>query len=191
MRRAFIMPSVILLLVVFTLAAGSLMAGTTSLVKRMKWRVAYREQIAASELGMKLAEDWLLSSIGEGFIPKMAQSATGSALSKIEAVRPDGGRVPASLSFDKFDISLYVADTDYSSILDGMSIEEKEPGIPMIPESYVPGKGLMRCYFLRSAAASGLWKSKLACEELLAVSLDLSGRIQAVTRLFYSSDSAF
>jgi hypothetical protein len=185
MKRAFIMPSVIFLLVVFTLAAGSLMAGTTYFVKRMKQRVAYREQVTASEFGMKLAEDWLLSSISEGFIPKMAAAASGDALSRVAAVRPDGGRVPTDLSFDKFCLHLYVADTDYGDSM------ETEPKIPMIPESSVPGEGTTRCYFLRSTAEYGLWKSKLLCDELLAVSLDLSGRIQAVTRVFYAPDSTF
>lgn len=181
MRRAFILPSVIFLLVIFTLAAGSLMAGSTSLVKRLKWRITYREQILASELGMKFAEDWLLSSIEEGFIPKISPDASGDLMSIVEAVRPDGGRIPAVMSFDKFDIHLYVADTDYGHSL--------SPAIPMIQESYVPEEGRMRCYYLRSAAGCGLWISMLFCEELLAVSIDLSGRIQAVTRLFYRSNS--
>lgn len=183
MKKAFIMPTVIVLLVVFTLAAGSLMTGITSLMRRMDGRFSYRAQTSASELGLKYAEDWLLSSIGEGFVPKRDPWASGDALDRAEAVRPDGGRVSSDLSFDKFSVDLYVADTDYDDSLDATQ------GVPLIRESVAPGSGSMRCYLLRSTAKSARWHPALVCEELLAVSLDMSGRTQAVTRLFYRSGS--
>ncbi|MDR0649311.1 MAG: hypothetical protein LBF92_08270 [Synergistaceae bacterium] len=183
MKKAFIMPTVIVLIVVFSLAAGSLMVGLTSFVRRMDGRFSYRAQSSASELGLKFAEDWLLSSIEEGFVPKRSPCASGDALDRAEAVRPDSGRAPSGLSFDEFVVDLYVADTDYDDSL-GASLN-----IPLIRESVTPGSGSMRCYLLRSAAISMRWRPALFCEELLAVSLDLSGKIQAVTRLFYRSGS--
>jgi hypothetical protein len=176
------MPTVIVLLAVFALAAGRLASGVTSFMKRMGDRVSYRTQISASEFGLKLAEDWLISSIEEGLIPKRVPGAYGDFLHMTEAVRPDGGRVPSSLSFDNFSVSLFVADTDYGSDVEDLL------QIPLIPESFTPNEGRMRCYFLRSAAETERWRPKLVCEELLAVSLDLSGSIQAVTRLFYRTN---
>jgi hypothetical protein len=176
------MPTVIILLAVFTLAAGRLMVGMTSFIKRLDERVSYRAQISASEFGLKLAEDWLISSIEDGFVPKRVPDASGDFLYMIEAVRPDGGRVSHDLGFDNFGVSLFVADTDY-----GDDVEDLLQ-IPLIPESFTPNEGRLRCYFLSSTAETARWRPKLVCEELLAVSLDLSGRVQSVTRLFYRSN---
>jgi hypothetical protein len=183
-RNAFILPTVIILLVVLIHLTAILMEKVTFYAGQADSKVSHRVQIIASELGLKHAEDWLLSSIEDGFVPRRAPGASGDALSRIEAIRPDGERVPG-LSFDKFEIDLYVADTDYESSLTGTE------RIPLIPEFQTPGYGGRRYYFLRSTAKSPSWEPRLVCEELLSVSLDLSNKIQRVTRLFYRSTSSF
>jgi hypothetical protein len=183
-RRAFILPTVIILLVLLIHLTAILMEKVTLYAGQTNSKVSHGVQVIASELGLKHAEDWLLSSIEDGFVPRSAPGAAGNALCRIEAIRPDGERVPG-LSFDKFEVDLYIADTDYESSLTGAE------GIPLIPELQAPGLGRRRCYFLRSTAKSPFWEPRLVCEELLSVSLDSSDKIQEVTRLFYRSTSSF
>jgi hypothetical protein len=184
-KKAFITPTVIFLLMLYSLAIGAMMASVTAFVGIMDMRVSFREHIEASELGIKLAEDWLLSSIASGNRPRLSQSATGNFAERVEAIRPDGGRAGYEHGWDGFDIDLYVADTNYASRLPGTS----DLTIPRIPELFTSG-GFRRCYFLRCTATSKkIPETKLVNEELLAVSFDQYDKMLGVSRLFYRSTS--
>jgi hypothetical protein len=182
-KRAFITPTVIFLLILLTMVLGTMVEGVTSLVGLMRSRSSGQKLINASELGVKLAEDWLLSSIDAGYIPRGNPGAPGSLLEKIEAVRPDGGRAEYTGGLG---LELYIADTDYTSELFGRSGST----IPRIPEDIMEDGVSRRCYFLRSTANSPEGGFRLVSEEVLAVSFDNLGKMTGVSRLFYRSSSS-
>jgi len=188
MRAGFITPIVVLLLLVFTLAIGTMTTSVTAHVKVTGPRVSYRGQSDAAHIGIKLAEDWLLSSIDAGAVPLGGGRASGSPFERVEAVRPDGGRAVGDGGFSGFDIELYVADTDYNAGLFSAPGTAKS-SIPRMPAVSTP-EGVRRFYFLRSTATLPGRRNCLISEELLSVSIDRSGAILETTRLFYRSLSS-
>jgi hypothetical protein len=174
----------------FSLLIGALLVNVTSRTGETYDMVSYRKQEEASKYGLKIAEDWLLSSIAEGVIPLAPHPSTGDdLLERIEAKHPGGKKLELpDKGFEDMNIELYIADTNYQSGIfspSGTSI----PRIPQRPEHPMPGDERFRCYFLRSSAKAAGRETRLACEEVLAVSIDRDGKIEDVTRLFYRSVS--
>jgi hypothetical protein len=194
-KRGFIMPMALFSIAFFSLLIGALLANVTSGIEETHNMVSYRKQEEASRYGLKIAEDWLLSSIAEGSVPLAPHPWTGvDLLERIEAKHPGGKQLdPPDGGFENISIDLYIADTDYLSGIfsTSSSSTHRIPRIPQRPESWMPGDERLRCYFLRSSAEAAGREIKLACEEVLAVSIDHNGKIEDVTRLFYRSVSHF
>ncbi|MDR3255276.1 MAG: hypothetical protein LBT31_06890 [Synergistaceae bacterium] len=187
MKKAFTTPLVIILLMVFFFTIGAMLVAVTSYVEITVPRVSYRGQTDAAHIAVKLAEDWLLSSICEGQTPSGGKQF-GTPFERIEAIRPDGGRANGGGvfgGFSGFDIEIYVADANYETGLFGASLSF----IPRMPTIYAPHEA-RRFYFLRGTATIPGRKNRLISEELLAVSMDRRGELVEVTRMFYKSSSS-
>jgi hypothetical protein len=148
-----------------------------------------RTVTGAAYIGMKHAEDWLLSSVTSGHPPSARKNSIDpDPARRAEAVRGDGspiGEAPPMLSMS---VEVYVADADYagglftSGISAGLSSTLYIPRMPMV----VSGDTERRFYFLRSAASSDQG-DRAADEEMIAVSIDrVTGAVE-VERLFYRS----
>jgi hypothetical protein len=189
-KRGFLTPVVLFAMGFFSLLIGALLANVTSRIGETYNMVSYRKQEEASKYGLKIAEDWLLSSIADGSVPLAPHPSTGNnPLERIEAKHPGGKQLELpDGGFDNIDVELYIADTNYQSGIfspSGTSI----PRIPQRPEHPMPDDERFKCYFLRSSAKAKGREIRLACEEVLAVSIDRYGKIDDVTRLFYRSVS--
>jgi hypothetical protein len=183
-RRGFIMPTVILMLTLFTLAAGFMIEGVSAGTSMMESRTSYRRQADAASVGVKIAEDWLLSSITDKSIPRRDPASSGAPLEKIEALAADGSSARFEGRFDGFEIEIYIADADYES----GALDQSPRGIPRIPEES-SADGVRRFYHLIGAAKKKSGDIMLTSEELIAVFIDKSGNIKDVSRLFYKSTS--
>jgi hypothetical protein len=144
----------------------------------------------ASFLGIKMAEDWLMTSaLGNDF--PAAQDAFGSvSLDRIEAVRMDGSRAEwHGGAVHNATVNVYVADVSYDKYLFGGELARKA-GVPAIPRmpGVNSGDTVVRYYYLRSRASAGE-RSFFDSEEILAISHDKLRGETDVERILYRSSS--
>ena len=165
-RGGFFTPVAILFTLLAMCAAGFALERLTARF-RLAARSADSSSVAdAAFLGIKHAEDWLISSVlSEGFPKSGANHSDPDPMRRIEAVKHDGSGVGGAppVTFAPTP-SLYVADADY-------------PDRPFAAPAH--GK--------RSEASDGLVMS--VNEELLAVSADSASGSVDVGRLFFRSCS--
>jgi hypothetical protein len=182
-RRGYLMPVVVLLITLFAFAAGAMLANVSSHAESTAERVSYRRQAEEARLGIKAAEDWLLSSLASGVTPR--KDMFGSSPSeKLTAKRPDGKRPEYGGGFGGMSVTVTVFDLNYDSELLGRA----NVSLPCMPLS-VNGDGVLRYYLMRSEAAAADRKIKLIDEELIAVSIDNFGILSGASRIFYRTSS--
>jgi hypothetical protein len=170
-RYGFIMPMMLIFLLLATLLISVVTVRISARIRNVATNIKNRESLESSRRGMKCAENWLMTSLalGNGDIHPSAELSLSAA-----------GVWSGLCASD--DVSLHVVQTDYAD--DGHTPAGIH-GVPRIPD--MEGEnGRLRHYFLRSAAKSrdGL---EIVSEELLAVSMDRSGTVLGVTRLFHRS----
>ena len=188
-RGGFFTPVAILFTLLAMCAAGFALERLTARF-RLAARSADSSSVAdAAFLGIKHAEDWLISSVlSEGFPKSGANHSDPDPMRRIEAVKHDGSGVGGAppVTFAPTP-SLYVADADYPDGLFAAPANGKTaPFIPRMPRVDA-GSVECRFYYLRSEASAGLVMS--VNEELLAVSADSASGSVDVGRLFFRSCS--
>ncbi|MDR1472402.1 MAG: hypothetical protein LBS75_07750 [Synergistaceae bacterium] len=187
-RRGLCVIPTLIFVVVSSLICGVMFAKATEQVGvTLSSSIRSRESIEAFACGVKLAEDWLLSSIVSGDVPRRGMNGHDTPLASIEALRSDGSGASSDLAA-RFGASFYVADVDYDEgLFRGSSspIQRRTPSIPRIPEIR-SSDGVLRYYYLRSDA-EGARNARVIHEELVSVKLDHLGRVTDVRRLFSRS----
>jgi hypothetical protein len=150
-------------------------------------RVHDRSSADEAYLGMKHAEDWLITSVLADDFPAARKNSTDpDPMTRIEAVRNDGSAIAQNPGISPVNAIIYVADADYEEGLFNGKTGTDAAGlfIPRIP--CVEGAGAeCRFYYLMSASAAG--GVNAVNEELLAVSRDRILRTVAVERIYYRS----
>jgi hypothetical protein len=188
-RGGFLMPSTLMFILFALLGAGFIVRWASQRFMMVFNSSVNRTVTGVAYIGMKGAEDWLLSSVASGSPPSARKNSLDpNPERRIEAVLGDGnpiGDMPHVLSMG---VKVYVADADYAAglftggILADMSSALYVPRMPMV----VSGDTERRFYFLRSAASSDQG-DRAADEEMIAVSIDrVTGAVE-VERLFYRS----
>jgi hypothetical protein len=191
-RHGFCIASTLIFVLISSLIGGIMIIRTTEQVKAAS-NVAIRSwaSVGASICGIKIAEDWLMSSIISKDIPRLSMLGREDPMDRIEALRADGSAARHDLG-DRIDVRLYVADADYESGLfrdaSGNLSSSKTPSIPRIP-IVSTAEGFRLCYYLRSSAESGDGRTRIVCEEMISVTFDLMERVTDVRRLFYRSSA--
>jgi hypothetical protein len=186
-RGGFFTPVVILFALLAMIAAGYALERMTARFRSAASSAGSSSVAAAAFLGIKHAEDWLISSVlSEGFPTSGANYGDPDPMRLIEAVRGDGSSVgdspPGALTPTP---SLYVADADYPGGL--FAAPAKGEAGPFIPRMPRIDSGTVECrfYYLRSEASDDIVIS--VNEELLVVSADAASGVVEVGRLFFRS----
>jgi hypothetical protein len=126
----------------------------------------------AACLGLKYAEDWLLTSAAAGQFPRARVNSLSSNIPvRIEAVRDDGTAAPPPDELVP-GVSLYVADLDYEPGLFTGALANRA-GTPFIPRMSPLDDDFrwVRFYFLRASFPAA--KNTLSfSEEILSVTRD-------------------
>jgi hypothetical protein len=138
----------------------------------------------ASCLGMKYAEDWLLSSVASGEFPSArVNSLSENPLLRIEAVRSDG----SSAASPAPGAEIYAADLDYEPGLFTGSLAKRADTlfIPRMPR-YEDDFTERRFYYLRASVSAGRNMTS-ASEEVLSVEKDKATLNISAKRLLYRS----
>ncbi len=143
-KRAYYTPSILLFALLITSIIGVMLGVLSSYVKSSDISSRYRETYFLSDIGLKRGEDWLISNLRTGIVP-----------------RSNGLEVIEECSINNVKVT-------YSG-----------PSDDMRPEDYA------MFYFLSSTAVDLQSSLKLTCEELIAVSADISGEVTMIKRLFY------
>jgi hypothetical protein len=186
-RCGFFMPTVVFFVLFSMFAIGFIVERSTAKLSIATKGIRNRIKADASHLGMKYAEDWLISSVlsDDDFPTARGASAGSDPLAQIEAVRRDGSAARWNPAITSADVSIYIADADYEpGLFTGrLASRASTPFIPRMP--YLEnGNSICRFYFLRSFSV-GEDGAELTNEELLAVSMDYALRTVEVKRLFY------
>ncbi|GHV56463.1 hypothetical protein FACS1894216_20400 [Synergistales bacterium] len=183
-RRGYLMPVVVLLMALFVFATGAMLTNVSSHIESTAESSSYRRQKEEARLGIKAAEDWLLSSLADGVIPRKDMFGS-TPPEKLTAKRPDGKRPEYGGGFDGMSVAVTVFDLNYDSeLLGGASFS-----LPCMPLS-VCADGVLRYYLMRSEASAEGRKIKLIDEELIAVSIDNFGILSGASRIFYRTSSS-
>jgi hypothetical protein len=191
-RGGFFVPVVTFFMLFSMLAIGFILERSTAKFRIIHEAIHNRLSSDTSYLGMKFAEDWLISAVlSEDFPTARENSETADPMDRIEAVCRNGNSIGWDHGEPSVDVKLYVADIDYKpGIFAGeLANKRKTPFIPRIPRIETE-LSVCRFYYIRCAASAKQGASKkMMNEELLAVSMDKSTRQVVVTRLFYRYDS--
>jgi hypothetical protein len=163
------------------------MFGTTS--ARLKYAaptLGVRKSAAAARLGIRRAEDWLMTSARSNDFPSCRNYLETDPYKRIEAVHSGGG-APVSAG-ETLPYALYIADADYApGFLVPLTRRSDAHGIPRIPAADT-GEAIVRYYYLRSVSSPDN-SPAIAAEELLAVSRDKTSGAVSAERLFYRTGS--
>lgn len=178
-RRAFYLPVIAVVTLLVSALVGAMALTSSTFLLSGVFSLSHHESSTIAQIGLKRAEDWLIASVRSGDVP-LGRGVGTTPEERIAACNASGASVSWNESFAGLDVALYVADTEYGSGL----FAPGTSGIPRIPESLSPGLR-RRCYFLRSRVVETKTSFSLACEELLALDIEDSGKLARVTRLFY------
>jgi hypothetical protein len=185
-RRGFFIPVIVFFVLFALLAVGFIVERATAKFRITTGLIRDNMESDVSYLGMKHAEDWLISSVLSGDFP-LARPYFGDTdpMARIEAVRSDGNAAvwaPATVSLDT---KLYIADVDYEPGLftGNLATSASTPFIPRIP-GIETKNAICRFYYLRSSSMKSDGKEAVT-EELLAISMDKTQRNMVAKRLFY------
>jgi hypothetical protein len=187
-RRGFYIPSVAIFAFAAMAVMGFLLEHNSA--KFLLAVPAIRESEAAGNVtrGMKFAEDWLISSVISGGLPRSDNGYIKNPFERIEAVGSGGSSVRQSAENLPDGVTLNISDLDYTSGLFTGALANKAdtPFVPRLPReetaSWTRGFYLIRCAALAGNSAK---PGKISAEELLAISLDRSSGTVSVERVFY------
>jgi hypothetical protein len=178
-----------LAVVVFFIAFAALCMGF--MLERSMRRLRVETELALkrsasddSLIGMKYAEDWVISAVLlEGFPKARNNPAESDPMRRIEAVLSNGTSVNDAGS--GINAELYVADADYEEGLFTGALKNMatSPFIPIMPSVYTDGE-TRRFYYLRSASQNGDGVITTR-EELLAVTLNKHTNEVSAERIFF------
>ena len=151
----------------------------------MDAELAQKKSVSDSSfIGIKYAEDWVISAVmSEGFPTAVKYSTDSDPMRRIEAVLRCGTSAGAAGS--GIDAEIYVADADYEEGLFTGSLKNKasSPFVPIMPCEDSDDE-TRRYYFLRSSAQSGDGVASTR-EEMLAVTLNKRTLDVTAERIFF------
>jgi hypothetical protein len=183
-RPGFYLPVIAVFVFLSMLVLGILIERVTASA-RTSCQPVQTSQPASAFRGLKMAEDWLLSSVLEGDFP--SARGYGVSLDLIEALRSDGGRAEWAGALDGEKITVYVADVSCDRAVFGGEFANKA-GTPSIPR--IPGvcseDAVLRYYYIRGSAQTRN-SPVFDCEEVLSCRLDKISGVLEVRRIFYRS----
>jgi hypothetical protein len=194
-RRGFCSVATLVFVTISSAVGGIMLIRATDTARVvLDASVRSKGSAAASICGVKLAEDWLISSISSGDVPRLRMNGCEAPLSRVEALLADGSGAGGRAGRDEYAghirAELYVADTDYESGIFRVGSSpwnpSLTPGIPRIPVISTPD-GVTRHYYLRSWSRVTFDDSAVIREEVVVVTVDHLGRISGIRRLFSRS----